>query len=107
MYILRITLKSIKKNNKFKQNLLKIKNLNNIQNIKIKGIFNIKNKNNIFTLLKSPHVNKKSREHFIYKNYSHKIDIKSINLYQLLNIFIIIKKTLIENFIIKAKIIKN
>nr|UNW58179.1 40S ribosomal protein S10 [Halophytophthora lateralis]UNW58180.1 40S ribosomal protein S10 [Halophytophthora lateralis]UNW58181.1 40S ribosomal protein S10 [Halophytophthora lateralis]UNW58182.1 40S ribosomal protein S10 [Halophytophthora lateralis] len=107
MYILRITFKSIQKINKLKQNLLKLKNKNKFKHIQIKGIFKTKNKNKIFTLLKSPHVNKKSREHFLYKNYTQKIDIKFLNMFQLLNFLIIIKKILSENTIINIKIIKN
>jgi ribosomal protein S10 len=107
MYILRITFKSIKKIDQLKKFLLKFKKLNNFNNIQINGIFKIKNKKKIFTVLKSPHVNKKSREHFIYKNYNQKIDIKSKNIYQLLNFLIIIKKILNENYIIKTKFIKN
>nr|YP_010395045.1 ribosomal protein S10 [Phytopythium vexans]AFQ02348.1 40S ribosomal protein S10 [Phytopythium vexans]DAZ89482.1 TPA_asm: ribosomal protein S10 [Phytopythium vexans] len=107
MYILRITFKSIKKINNIKENLLKLKKNNNFKNIQINGIFKIKNKNKIFTLLRSPHVNKKSREHFIYKNYTQKIDIKFKNIFQLFNFLIILKKILNENNIIKIKIIKN
>nr|WLM08651.1 ribosomal protein S10 [Nothophytophthora caduca]WLM08652.1 ribosomal protein S10 [Nothophytophthora caduca] len=107
MYILRITFKSIQKLNKIKQKLLKLKNKNKFKNIQINGIFQTKNKNKIFTVLKSPHVNKKSREQFIYKNYTQKIDIKFFNIFQLLNFLIIIKKILSENFIINTKIIKN
>nr|QUJ24024.1 40S ribosomal protein S10 [Nothophytophthora intricata]QUJ24025.1 40S ribosomal protein S10 [Nothophytophthora intricata] len=107
MYILRITFKSIQKINKIKQKLLKLKNKNKFKNIQINGIFQTKNKNKIFTVLKSPHVNKKSREQFIYKNYTQKIDIKFLNIFQLLNFLIIIKKVLSENFLINAKIIKN
>lgn len=107
MYILRITFKSIKKINNIKKKLLKIKNKNNFKNTQINGIFKIKNKNKIFTLLKSPHVNKKSREHFIYKNYIQKIDMNFKDISQLLNFLIIVKKTLSENYIIKIKIIKN
>ncbi len=107
MYILRITFKSIKKINNIKKNLLKLKKKNNFKNIQIKGIFKIKNKNKIFTLLKSPHVNKKSREHFIYKNYIQKIDINFKNIFQLLNFIILVKKILNENYIIKIKVIKN
>nr|QUJ24006.1 40S ribosomal protein S10 [Nothophytophthora sp. 'liri']QUJ24007.1 40S ribosomal protein S10 [Nothophytophthora sp. 'liri']QUJ24008.1 40S ribosomal protein S10 [Nothophytophthora sp. 'liri']QUJ24009.1 40S ribosomal protein S10 [Nothophytophthora sp. 'liri']QUJ24010.1 40S ribosomal protein S10 [Nothophytophthora sp. 'liri'] len=107
MYILRITFKSIQKINKIKQKLLKLKNKNKFKNIQINGIFQTKNKNKIFTVLKSPHVNKKSREQFIYKNYTQKIDINFFNIFQLLNFLIIIKKILSENFIINAKIIKN
>lgn len=106
MYILRITFKSIQKINNIKKNLLKLKKINKFKNIQIKGIFKIKDKNKIFTLLKSPHVNKKSREHFIYKNYTQKIDIKFSNIIELFNFIIIIKKVLTENFIINFKIIK-
>jgi len=33
----------------------------------INGFFSIPTKNSIYTVLKSPHVNKKSREQFVYK----------------------------------------
>nr|AJY58561.1 40S ribosomal protein S10 [Peronospora effusa] len=107
MYILRITFKSFQKINQFKQKLIKLKTFNKLKNIKIKGIFQIKNKNKIFTLLKSPHVNKKSREHFIYKNYLPKIDIKFKNIFQLFNFLILIKKFLSENSLMNIKIIKK
>nr|UXG53490.1 ribosomal protein S10 [Phytophthora austrocedri] len=105
MYLLRITFKSFQKINQLKQNLLKIKKFNKFKNIQINGIFQTKNKNKIFTLLKSPHVNKKSREHFIYKNYTPKIDIKFNNIFQLLNFLILIKKILSENSFMNVKII--
>nr|UXG53577.1 ribosomal protein S10 [Phytophthora gibbosa] len=107
MYLLRITFKSFQKINQLQQNLLKLKKINKFKNIKINGIFQTKNKNKIFTLLRSPHVNKKSREHFIYKNYTPKIDIKFINIFQLLNFLILIKKTLSENSLINIKILKK
>nr|UXG53558.1 ribosomal protein S10 [Phytophthora arenaria] len=107
MYLLRITFKSFQKINQLKQNLLKLKKFNKLKNIKINGIFQIKNKNKIFTLLRSPHVNKKSREHFIYKNYTPKIDIKFKNIFQLLNFIILIKKILSENSLMNIKIIKK
>ena len=107
MYILRITFKSFQKINQLKQNLIKLKKFHKLKNIKIKGIFQIKGKNKIFTLLKSPHVNKKSREHFIYKNYLPKIDIKFKNIFQLLNFLILIKKFLSENLLTYIKIIKK
>jgi ribosomal protein S10 len=107
MYILRISFKSVEKINNLKKNILKIKKIYNFKNFKIKGIFKIKNKNKIFTLLKSPHVNKKSREHFIYKNYIHKIEINFMDVFQLINFLIIFKKILSKNFLIDVKIIKN
>nr|AEP41346.1 40S ribosomal protein S10 [Phytophthora alticola]AEP41545.1 40S ribosomal protein S10 [Phytophthora frigida]UXG53576.1 ribosomal protein S10 [Phytophthora frigida] len=107
MYLLRITFKSFQKINQIKQNLLELKKINKLKNIQIQGIFQTKNKNKIFTLLRSPHVNKKSREHFIYKNFKPKIDIKFKNIFQLLNFMILIKKTLSENLLINIKIIKT
>nr|AXU39050.1 ribosomal protein S10 [Phytophthora sp. 'guadalupesoil']AXU39052.1 ribosomal protein S10 [Phytophthora sp. 'guadalupesoil'] len=104
MYLLRITFKSFQKINQLKKKLLKLKKF---QNIKINGIFQIKNKNKIFTLLRSPHVNKKSREHFIYKNYTPKIDIKFFDIFQLINFLIKIKKILSENSLLNIKIIKK
>nr|UNW58742.1 40S ribosomal protein S10 [Phytophthora procera]UNW58743.1 40S ribosomal protein S10 [Phytophthora procera]UNW58744.1 40S ribosomal protein S10 [Phytophthora procera]UNW58745.1 40S ribosomal protein S10 [Phytophthora procera] len=104
MYLLRITFKSFQKINQLKQNLLK---LNKFKNIKINGLFQVKNKNKLFTLLKSPHVNKKSREHFIYKNYKPKVDIKFLDMFQLLNFLILIKKILSENSLFHIKIIKK
>nr|UXG53550.1 ribosomal protein S10 [Pythium apiculatum] len=107
MYILRITFKSIQKINNIKKNLLKLKKISKFKNIQIKGIFKIKDKNKIFTLLKSPHVNKKSREHFIYKNYTQKIEVQFSNIIELFNFIILVKKVLTENFIINFKIIKR
>ena len=107
MYILRINFKSSKKINNLKDKILKLKKINNLKDIEIKGCYNIKNKNKIFTVLKSPHVNKKSREHFIYKNFNQKIEIVFFNIFQLFNFFIIIKKSLSKNIIINTKIIKN
>lgn len=107
MYILRITFKSFQKINQLKEKLIKLQQFNKLKNIKIPGIFNIKKKKKIFTVLKSPHVNKKSREHFIYKNYLSKIDIKFKNIFNLLNFLILIKKFLSENLLINIKIIKK
>ena len=109
MYILRITFKSITSIKFIQKFLFFLKNNKNkiFKNILIRGLIKIKNKNKIFTILKSPHVNKKSREHFIYKTYTQKIDIKFFNFYLLLNFLIIIKKLFSQNNIIKIKIIKN
>ena len=104
MYILRITFKSFQTINQLKQNLI---NLKKIKKIKINGIFQTKQQKKIFTLLKSPHVNKKSREHFIYKNYKPKIDIKFKQIFKLLNFLILIKKTLSKNSLMNIKIIKK
>nr|YP_010394547.1 ribosomal protein S10 [Phytophthora podocarpi]DAZ88594.1 TPA_asm: ribosomal protein S10 [Phytophthora podocarpi] len=107
MYILRITFKSFQKINQLRQNLLNLLKLKKLKNIQVNGIFQTKNKNKIFTLLRSPHVNKQSREHFIYKNYKPKIDIKFKNIFKLLNFLILIKKFLSKNLLMHIKIIKK
>lgn len=107
MYILRITFKSFQKINQLQQKLKKLKKFNQLKNIKIAGMFQIKKKNQIFTLLKSPHVNKKSREHFIYTNRVSKIDIKFKTIFQLFNFLLLMKKFLSENLLIQIKILKK
>jgi ribosomal protein S10 len=99
MYTLRISFQSVQKIDKLK--------INQFKNIKINNFFNIKKKKKIFTLLKSPHVNKKSREHFIYENYSKKVDLDFNNIFQLINFIILLKKKLSNKFLIKTKIIKK
>jgi ribosomal protein S10 len=94
MYILRISFQSVQKINQFK-------------NIKITNFFNIKKNKKIFTVLKSPHVNKKSREHFIYKNYTKKVDLSFHSIYHLINFLILLKKKLNDKFLIKTRIIKK
>lgn len=107
MYTLRLTFKSFQKINQLNQKLIKLQKFNRLKNIKIARIFYIKQNKKIFTILKSPHVNKKSREHFIYKNYLSKIDITFKNIFKLLNFLILIKKFLSENLLIDIKIIKK
>ena len=107
MYILRITFKSFQKINQLQQNLLKLKNINKLKNIKIQGLFRTKKKKKIFTLLRSPHVNKKSREQFIYTKYTPKIDIKFKDILTVFNFLIIVKKNLSEDSLITVKIIKK
>ena len=106
MYILKVTFKSIKQENNLKNILLKIKNINKLKNIKIKGILKVKQKNKIFTVLKSPHVNKKSREQFNYKIYKQINNFIIKDIFNVFNLIIIIKKILSKNFIIKYQIIK-
>lgn len=107
MYILRITFQSFQKINQLKKKLIILKKSQKIKNMQIPGLFQVKLKKKIFTLLKSPHVNKKSREHFIYTKYLPKIEIKFKNILQLLNFVILIKKYLSENFLLNVKIIKK
>lgn len=107
MYLLRITFQSFKKIDQLKKKLIILKKSQKIKNLQIPGLFQVKLKKKIFTLLKSPHVNKKSREHFIYTKYLPKIEIKFKNILQLLNFVILIKKYLSENFLLNVKIIKK
>jgi small subunit ribosomal protein S10 len=79
-----------------------------LQSIKINfSICNLPKKKNRITLLKSPHVNKKSREQFHLKNYNQKIDIYLKNVFPKLNFLIILKKIVNINYLIKIKIIKQ
>ena len=107
MYLLRITFQSFQKPNQIKQKLILLKKRYKLKNIRINGLFQIKQKKKIFTLLKSTHVNKKSREHFIYKKYSLKTEIKFKKFLQLINFLILIKKSFSENLLITTKIIKK
>ena len=107
MYLLRLTFKSFYKINHLPQKLLKLKNLTKFHKIKISGLFQIKNKNKLFTVLKSPHVNKKSREQFRYKQYLPKVDLTFASIMQLLNFVIILKKKFSENLLLDIKILKK
>nr|AVN67195.1 ribosomal protein S10 [Perofascia sp.] len=107
MYLLRITFKSFQKINQLKQKLIKLKKINRLKHPAMIKIFQVAKKKKIFTILKSPHVNKKSREHFLYIKYVPKIDVNFKNIFQLLNYIILVKKTLSENTLIHFKIIKK
>ena len=107
MYLLRLTFKSFYKINHLPHKLLKLKNFTKFNKIKSSGLFQIKNKNKLFTVLKSPHVNKKSREQFCYKQYLPKIDLTFSSIIQLLNFLIILKKNFSENLLLDIKILKK
>jgi small subunit ribosomal protein S10 len=109
MYILKVNIKSSTKidNNRSKKKLLEIKKKFKFNHIQISNGIKTKTKNKIFTLLRSPHVNKKSREHFIFKNYSLKINIYFLNIFSLFNFLLSIKSSLNKNNVITTKIIKK
>lgn len=107
MYYLRITFQSFKKINHLKQKLITLKKNTKLKNIQIPGIFKTKLKKKIFTLLKSPHVNKKAREQFLYTKYLSKVEIKFKTIFQLFNFLILVKKYLSENLLLNIKIIKK
>ena len=103
-YILNITIKNIKANNNLIKNLHFLKKNNKINNI---TIFKTKNTDKIITLLRSPHIYKKSREQFLYKNFKIKIEITFDNFIQLFNFILILQKIVIKNDFINIKIIKK
>ena len=108
MYTLKITIKSLKNINNIKiKYLYKIKQFLKNNNIIIKENIPNKKKNTIYTVLKSPHVNKKSMEHFNYNFYKKKIYILNNNLYTLIYFLIIFKKSIPQNVLIKTQIKKN
>nr|YP_009327227.1 ribosomal protein S10 [Aphanomyces astaci]AOQ30634.1 ribosomal protein S10 [Aphanomyces astaci] len=108
MYTLKITIKSLKNINNIKiKYLYKIKQFLKNNNIKIKGNIPQKKRNTIYTVLKSPHVNKKSMEHFNYIFYKKNFYILNNNFYSLIYFLIILKKNLPENILIKTQIKKN
>ena len=111
MIQLHITLKTFKPNNfKTVDNLfLKLKNTKMLKGMKLKQIILPSSNKKIFTVLKSPHVYKKSREQFKFSTYKRKILItdtkKSFISLLYLNTFL--KNYLSNNFIIKSKITIN
>ncbi len=107
MYTLKITIKSLQNLINIKTYLLKIQQFLKNKNITIKGNISQKKKNTIYTVLRSPHVYKKSREHFNYNYYKQTFHILNNNLYTLIYFSIIIKKIVPQNLLLKIKIQKN
>lgn len=107
MYILKITFQTLQYNKQLRRQILQLKKNYKFNKIKISGIISIKKRKKIFTVLKSPNINKKSREQFSFQNYNQKIEIKSYKILELLNILITIKSIIIQNTLFKIKIIKR
>jgi ribosomal protein S10 len=110
MYILKITIKSLKNINNLKIKYLylyKIKQFLKNKNIKLKGNIQQKKKKNIYTVLRSPHVNKKSMEHFSYNYYNKNFYVSNNNFYTLIYFSIILRKILPHNTLLKMKIKKK
>lgn len=76
-----------------------LKNLKFISKIPLKKT--VKN----FTVLKSPHVNKKSQEHFQYKKHKFLINITNKNLLSLLYFNFLITNFLNTDVLIKSKLV--
>jgi len=108
MYTLKLTTQSLQKQNNFsKKYLLRIKHFFKNKNILISGNIQKKIKNKKYTVLKSPHVNKKSREHFNFHTYKQTFYILDKNLNNLINFLIIFKKIIPKNLLLAIQIIKN
>lgn len=92
MYKIQLNIKSYQKSEKLKKRIYHlIKNFNS-NKINIKENVIIK-KNKKFTLLKSPHVNKKAQEHFIFETFKQSFLLKHEDLKKLLKLILLIKKT--------------
>ena len=106
MYKLNISLKTISPQNfKLVEKIIKkIKKLKFFKGINIKIINLPLSKKKIFTVLKSPHVHKKSREQFKYQTYKKKILLESLNIIQLLYLEMFLKNFLNKSFRISSKI---
>lgn len=107
MYTLKITIKSLQNIRNIQSYLIKIKQFFKNKNILITGNISQKKKNTIYTILRSPHVYKKSREHFNYNFYKQTFYILNSNIYILIYFSIIIKKILPQNILLKIKLKKN
>jgi ribosomal protein S10 len=110
MYTLKIRIKSLKNIDNLKIKYLylyKIKQFLKNRDIKLKGNIQQKKKKKIFTVLKSPHVNKKSMEHFNYNLYYKNFYILNKNFYTLIYFSIILKKILPQNVLLTMQIKKN
>lgn len=109
MYKLEIILKTISPQN-FKlinKILNKLTKINLFKQTKINLVNLPVSKKKIFTVLKSPHVYKKSREQFKYVTYKRKIIINSIDINTLLYIDMIFKNSVSKDLSINSKLIKN
>jgi ribosomal protein S10 len=110
MYLLKITIKALQNIDNLKIKYLylyKIKQFLKQKNIKIKGNIAIQKKRYIYTILKSPHVNKKAMEHYNYNYFTKKFYILNNNLFSIFYFLIILKKILPKNTLSKFKIIKK
>lgn len=106
MYILRISFQSFKPIRHLRKSFIKLQEIQKIRKTQVSGVFKPKKRKKIITLLKSPHVNKKAREQFIYENYKAKIDLKFKNIFKLFNFLILVKKRF-GNLLIHFKILKK
>lgn len=105
-YKLEITLKNFSPNNFSQVRLIltKLKQLHFFNKITIHTQQLPTSKKKLFTVLKSPHVYKKSREQFLFKTFTRKIIIKNFSLGHLLYIDFFIKQYIINGCTLKSKL---
>lgn len=104
MYNLHVTFQTVKPISKLSLKLKRLKKIKQFKNLKFPSIFKTYSKQKLFTVLKSPHVNKKAREQFIYKTYKQNMIFLVRNINQLLNLIIYFKKKYSKNITLKFKI---
>lgn len=111
MYSLKLTIKSLQNLKKMEiryRYLLKI-----IYLLRKKSIMLLSNnvpykkKNTIYTVLRSPHVYKKSMEHFNYNYYKQTFYLVGLHYHEIMHILIIFKKILPQNLLLKIQLQKN
>ena len=110
MYSLKLTIKSLQNLNKLDiryKYLLKIRYFFNKKYTKVLGNIPYKKKIKIYTILRSPHIYKKSREHFNYNYYKQCFYLLGLRFYDLIHILIVLKKILPQNLLLKIQIQKN
>lgn len=105
MYKLNVTFQTIKPISKLSLKLRRFDKIKQFRSIKLPSIVKTYSKQKLFTVLKSPHVNKKAREQFIYKNFKQNAIFIIKNINQLFNLIIYLKKTFSKNITLNFKII--
>lgn len=105
MYKLNVTFQTIKPIPNLSKNLKNFWNINQFKKIPFPSIFKTYSKQKLFTVLKSPHVNKKAREQFIYKTFRQNVIFNKLpNINTLLNLMIYLKKIFSRNIKLQFKI---
>jgi ribosomal protein S10 len=104
MYKLNVTFQTIKPIKNLSLKLRRFYKIKQFRSIKKPFLIKTYSKQKLFTVLKSPHVNKKAREQFIYKNFKQNMIFIIKNINQLFNLIIYLKKTFSKNTTLKFKI---
>ena len=105
MFKLNVTFQTIKPISNLSLKLRRFYKIKQFRSLKLPSIVKTYSKQKLFTVLKSPHVNKKAREQFIYKNFKQNVIFIIKNINQLFNLIIYLKKTFSKNITLRFKII--